>query len=308
MATFDKRGDLKWRAQIRRKGYPVQRKTFNSRAEAEAWAAVVESEMARGVFVSRKEAENTTLAEALDRYERDVASRQKGAVQYASLTRIWKKTPLALRLISTILGSDLAKYRDERLKSVSPKTVSHELGILSRLFHTAIKDWGMGSLVNPVSQIRKPKLPKGRDRRLLPGELDRIVSASESPVLSNIVRFALETGMRRSELAGMTWDRVDIKKRTVTLPETKNGEKRIVPLSMEAIRILSTLPRRIDGKVWGMEPDSITQAFIRALSRARTAYEKDCEEKEEKPDTSFLADLTFTISGTRRPADSSRRV
>ena len=57
MATFDKRGDLQWRDQIRRKGYPVQRKTFNSRAEAEAWAAVVESEMARGIFVSRAEAE-----------------------------------------------------------------------------------------------------------------------------------------------------------------------------------------------------------------------------------------------------------
>ena len=93
MATFDKRGDLQWRAQIRRKGYPVQRKTFNSRAEAEAWAAVVESEMARGVFVSRAEAEKTTLDEALDRYEREVTSGQKGAVQYASLIRIWKRTP-----------------------------------------------------------------------------------------------------------------------------------------------------------------------------------------------------------------------
>ena len=293
MATFDKRGDLQWRVQIRRKGYPVQRKTFNSRAEAEAWAATVESEMARGIFVSRAEAEKTTLDEALDRYEREVTSCQKGAVQYASLIRIWKRTPLAARFISSIQGSDLAKYRDERLKSVSPKTVSHELGILSRLFHTAIKDWGMGGLVNPVSQIRKPKLPKGRERRLLPGELDRIISASESPVLSSIVRFALETAMRRSEIAGMTWETVDLKKRTVTLLETKNGEKRIVPLSMEAVRILSTLSRRIDGKVWGMEPDSITHAFIRAASRARKVYEKECEGKGKKPDESFLADLTF---------------
>ena len=151
----------------------------------------------------------------------------------------------------------------------------------------------MGGMVNPVSQIRKPKLPKGRDRRLLPGEMDRIISASESPVLSDIIRFALETGMRRSEIAGMTWDLVDLKKRTTTLPETKNGEKRIVLLSMEAIRILSNLPRRIDGKVWGMEPDSITHAFIRALTRARAIYEKDREEKGEKPDDSFLEDLNF---------------
>lgn len=151
----------------------------------------------------------------------------------------------------------------------------------------------MGGLVNPVSQIRKPKLPQGRDRRLLPGELDRIISASESPVLSNIVQFALETAMRRSEIAGMTWDQVDLKKRTVTLLETKNGEKRIVPLSTEAVRILANLPRRIDGNVWGMASDSITQAFIRAVDRARKTYEKECEGKGEKPDPGFLANLTF---------------
>ena len=151
----------------------------------------------------------------------------------------------------------------------------------------------MAGLVNPVMQIRKPKLPQGRDRRLLPGELDRICSASDSPVLADLVRFAVETGMRRGELSGMTWETVDIKKRTVTLTETKNGEKRIVPLSTEAVRILSGLARRIDGEVWGMEPDSITQAFNRAVSRARSAFENECEKKGENPDPSFLVNLTF---------------
>jgi integrase len=99
--------------------------------------------------------------------------------------------------------------------------------------------------------------------------------------------------MRRSEIAGMTWDQVDLKKRTVTLLETKNGEKRIVPLSTEAVRILVSLPRRIDGNVWEMASDSITQAFIRALARARKVYEKECEEKGAKLDPGYLVDLTF---------------
>ena len=42
-----------------------------------------------------------------------------------------------------------------------------------------------------------------------------------------------------------------------------------------------------------MVPDLITQAYIRALSRARTAYEKECEEKGTKPDPTFLVELTF---------------
>ncbi|MHB1287263.1 MAG: hypothetical protein ACYCYP_12055, partial [Leptospirales bacterium] len=93
MAMFDQRGDLQWRAQIRRKGFPVQRKAFNSRAGDEALAAVVESEIARGVFVSRTESESTTLKDALGRYEngtlptkkkvRHPSDRRSGSLQTA---------------------------------------------------------------------------------------------------------------------------------------------------------------------------------------------------------------------------------
>ena len=68
MATIRKRGELQWEARIRRQGRPTTCKTFETRAEAERWAREIESEMDRGVFVSRSEAENTTLKEALSRY------------------------------------------------------------------------------------------------------------------------------------------------------------------------------------------------------------------------------------------------
>ncbi len=58
----------------------------------------------------------------------------------------------------------------------------------------------------------------------------------------------------------MTWDLLDLKKKTVSLLDTKNREKRNVPLFPEAVRILSDLPRRIDREVWGVEPHSISQA------------------------------------------------
>ena len=50
MATFSKRGDLQWQAKIRRSEYPFQSKTFSTKAEAEAWARQIETEMDRGVF------------------------------------------------------------------------------------------------------------------------------------------------------------------------------------------------------------------------------------------------------------------
>ena len=292
MATFRKRSGS-WQVLVRKKGFGQIGRTFDTKSEAEDWAKIVESEMVRGVFVTRNEAENTTLAEALDRYEREVSSRKKGYAVEKGYIRRWKNTAFAKRTLASVQGKDIAEYRDMRLKEVAPNSVRLELALLSHLFTIAVKEWGMAGLANPVQQVRKPKLPQGRDRRLRPGELEKITDASESPVLADILRFAVETGMRRSELAGMTWDLVDLKKRTVTLPDTKNGEKRIVPLSTEACRILSDLPRRLDGKVWGMEPHSISQAFRKAVSRARNIYEKGCEEKGEKPDPFFLADLTF---------------
>ena len=293
MAYFRKRSGA-WEASIEKKGFPRISRTFDTKGEAEAWAATVESEIGRGVFVSRKESENTTLAEALDRYISEILPHKKQLRRETNRANALKRWPISKRSLAQIQGKDIAAFRDERIKSGgSANTVRLDLALLSHLFTIAVKEWGMAGLINPVMQIRKPKLPRGRDRRLLQGELERIVAASESPVLSDIVRFAIETGMRRGELAGMTWEMVDLKKRTVTILETKNGEKRVVPLSTEAVRILSGLIRRIDGEVWGMEPDSITQAFVRAVSRARDSYKKECAEKGEKPDPSFLVDLTF---------------
>ena len=92
MANFEKRSG-NWRAIVRKKGFPRLAKTFDTKAEAETWAATVESEMGRGVFVSMKEAENTTLAEALDRYEREVIPSKKGAKAEIVRMRIWNALP-----------------------------------------------------------------------------------------------------------------------------------------------------------------------------------------------------------------------
>jgi len=296
MADIRKRGPYQWQVRIRRKGHPSQTKTFNTKAEAEAWAQVTESEMVRGVFVSRKEAESTTLSEALDRYAQEVSSKKKGAYQESRRIENLKRHKLAKRFLSSIQGKDIAEYRDERLKSVSQASVRLELALLSHLFNTAIREWGMNGILNPVTQIRLPKKAISRDRRLFPGEEEKLLAECDKygGDLPYVARLALVTGMRRGELASLTWDNIDLKKRTATLPETKTGEKRGVPLSSEAVQILRDIPRRLDGKVFGfIDSHSITTAFIRSVTRARSTYEKECEDKGENPDPSFLKNLTF---------------
>ena len=99
MATLTKRGKY-WRAQVRRLGFPPQSKTFDTNAEAEAWARATESEMDRGIFVSRAEAERTTFAEALERYKTTISSRKAHPAQDYQRISHWLRQPLAHRYMS----------------------------------------------------------------------------------------------------------------------------------------------------------------------------------------------------------------
>jgi hypothetical protein len=204
MATFDKRGDLQWRARVRRRGYPVQSQTYNTRAEAEAWARQRESEMERGVFVSRTEAEHTTLEEALIRYAEEITPRKRGAARESYRIHQFHRHPLARRYLATLRGKDIADYiRESEAQGAGGNVIRLDLALLSHLFETCRSAWGMESLVNPVPLVKsaRPKLPPGRNRRLQPGEEARLLAAC-SPVLAPAVSMSQGAEWWRSSLAG----------------------------------------------------------------------------------------------------------
>lgn len=324
MATIRRRGPHQWHAQVRRLGWPAQTKTFDTRGEAEAWAALIESEMNRGVWLDRSEAETTMLHALLDRYEAEVMPALKGAVREKSVLGLWRQTPLAKRAMATIRSGDIAQQRDTWLSAgLAPATVLRRLARLSHLFNTARKEWGMESLSNPVELVRKPTPNNARTRRVatLPAatkgrgngrttdELARISAASESRVLPTILTLAVETAMRRGEIAALCWENIDLGRRVAHLPETKNGNSRDVPLSSVAVDVLAVLlpapagkcqrrktpavPTELRGSVFATHPDGITQAFERAMQRARTTYERECADQGRAPDPTFLVDLRF---------------
>lgn len=277
MATFRKRGPYQWQAQIRQKGQPLQTKTFETRAAAEQWAREVEYEMDRGTYVSRAEAESTTLMELLERYRNEVTPLKKGASSESARIRALLRHPLAQRIVAGIRGVDIASYRDERLKKVSPATVKRDLVILSHLFEVVRKEWGI-HVLNPVRDIRLPPHSKARDRRLQTardgeeGEESRLLNAcrkTRNPFLLPIIHLALETAMRQGELVSLRWEHVDLTRRIAHLPDTKNGESRTVPLSTTAVNVLRALPRSIHGQVFpGLTTEAVKRAYIRAVDRA----------------------------------------
>ena len=275
MATIRKRGDYQWQAIVKRRGYPVQRKTFTYRKDAEAWARDVETRMERGSWMDTAEGDRTTIAEALDRYAREIAPREKdGGVRTVRRMKNILAHPIAQTALSRVGTADVARYRDDRLKAVKPNTVRLELAILSHLFTIAQQEWGMPYLSNPVKVIKKPSVVRdARDRRLKGDEEERLLAACREygGAIEDVVVFAIETAMRRGEIASLRWGDVSLARRVAHLPETKNGTSRDVPLSRRAIEVLKRrgqVRKLNDDRVFGIEPNGISQAFSRVCKRA----------------------------------------
>jgi integrase len=255
----------RWLGRVAIKGYPEQVKSFRSEAEAYAWGAQVEQQIQAGGYAAP---DRTTLVGALKRYESEVTVLKKGAAKEASVIRQLSAHPAAALPLAKVRGADIAGYRDAmKADGYAPATIARHLAVLSNVFNTARREWAI-EVANPVELVKKPVIRNARSTRVTTQELEKIVGASQSHELRGIVLLAVETCMRRSELAALRWERVDLTKRVITLTDSKNGEGRGVPLSSRAVGILESLPRRIDGRVFGMSPDSITQAFERASARA----------------------------------------
>lgn len=270
MAYYEKRGDA-WRAQIRRKGYPTLSATFDTKAEAQRWAAEIEGDMSRSRFVDTREAESTTLTEALTRYVNEVSESKKGSAQEKVRAKKWQKSAWGEKSLAAIRSSDMAAYRDAELKAgKSTATVRLNLALISHLYTVASKDWGIQGLKNPCTAIRMPKGSKQRERRPTTAELKALLKhASDiNAELPVIIELAVETAMRRSELVMMRKDQV--RGRVAFLEDTKNGERRSVPLSKRAVELLEGLPTPIDGgRFFHLKLDSVSNYFALACEAAK---------------------------------------
>ncbi len=243
MATIVKTPSGTWKALIRKIGWPTTAKTFRTKRDAEDWARRTEDEMVRGVYLSRAPSEKLTVSAALKRYMEEVSATKKATTQRSEkFTRSHLDAFFGKYSMAAVSADLVAKYRDERLVAgKSNNTVRIELAMLGHLFRVAIQEWGIGLTFNPVANIRKPSPGAGRNRRLTPEEQQRLfdaVGAHSNPMLGWVVRLAVETGMRSSEITGLRRSQIDVDRRIVTLRDTKNGTARTVPLTRAAAEIL----------------------------------------------------------------------
>jgi integrase len=264
MANIEKRvsdkGVVTFRAKVRLKGIPAQSATFKRLTDARKWAQQTESAIQEGRHFKTSEAKRHTFGELVDRYMRDILPAKKDA-QNRATHFVWWKEELGDFSLAEVMPPKLAECRDmlarettSRGNHKSPATVNRYLASLSHAFSIAVREWGWLE-ENPLRKVSKAKEPRGRIRYLLDDERERLLVTcreSRSPDLYSAVVLALSTGARKMELLGMRWGQVDFKRCVITLHDTKNNERRVLPLTSHALEIM-----RERGKAQHVESDLV---------------------------------------------------
>lgn len=268
MAYIRKRGK-RWHAEVYR-GEKREFDSFATKAEASAWALERES------MLSGDRLPQHTLAEAMERYANTVSDTKKGGrwekIRFAKL----KLYDVAKIPLPQLTATHIAAWRDLRLTEVKPGTVYREMNAISAVLSKARKEWRWID-ETPTRDVERPTQPPSRRRRISEDEIARLCSAlgyefpNRPANLSQRVAlaflFALETAMRAGEILGLTPPDVHVDQSYVTLPKTKNGDIRHVPLSKRAIKILRLLPPNVV-PVFGIEPALRDALFRKARRRA----------------------------------------
>lgn len=265
MASIRKHGKA-WRAEVSRAG-KRRSKVLPTKREAQDWAA-------RQEYLLNNEdraASAQPFRDVLDRYAREVSPTRRGARWEVLRLNRMAGDPLGAVRLCDLTATDLAAWRDRRLAEVAPGTVRREMTLLSAALEMARREWRLLP-ENPMRDVRKPPEPAPRDRLPTADEFERLaLSAGDDLTCAtarafHAFRFACETAMRAGEIVGLTWDRIDLATRVATLPMTKNGSARQVPLSGEAVRLLEALPR-LD-PVFGLDSRQLDALWRKLRDRA----------------------------------------
>lgn len=281
MASIRRVGKGRFEASIQIKRRKQQRKMFGAREEAEAWIEERQREKRDRLVLGGVTPK--TLAAVSAEYLAYKASKGTRTVAESRALLEHQLIPFfgPATLVSEIGAERIAEYEQYRATAEHPRlgrpvvaaTINRHLSVLRCLLRRAKKL----KYLREVPDFEMGREPEGRLRYLEHDEAVRLLDAcrqSRNQLLWAIVTVALNTGMRRGEILGLQWERVDLARGVFLLEQTKNGRRREVPMNQAAYDALASLPERAEfgpvfhgknGEAWG----TIATAFANALRRAK---------------------------------------
>lgn len=273
----------KWRAVVRRKGFSTRSKIFDLKADADAWAGDLESEMRNNRYRDLARAREHTVGEFFEKFRDEVCPlREGGKWETTRINGLIRKAEFTKRRLDQLKFEDVRDWRDQRLKEVAPATVNREMNLISSVFKHAIQEWSAPLPYNPVSLVSRPKgINRYRFRRWHEDEISAILKAAEfdEAVLPEIGKdyvawallIACECAIRPKELCSLTVRDFHERDRYVRVHKSKNDAHkeergRNVPLNKRATELVKKLcqGKQPDDKIIPIQQDTLG-AYYREL-------------------------------------------
>lgn len=276
MATIETRrsgdGTTGYRAKVRLKGFPSQSATFDRKTDAKEWAKQTEASIREGRYFKTAEAKKHTVADLIDRYLREIE--KKNPKRFVDVRKLlnWWRGEVGPYLLSDLTRALIIEQRDKLLSSRaknagqrSPATVNRYMMALGHALTIAANEWEWIH-ENPMKKISNLPEPRGRIRCLSDEERQRLLEAcktSANPSLHTLVVLALSTGGRYGELIKLHWDDIDWGRKVITLHDTKNKERRLLPLMHYALELIEVRykTRSIDSDLVFPAPSNIKRTW-----------------------------------------------
>lgn len=286
MASVIKVGG-KWRAQVRRKGFPVETKTFDVKAQATAWAAKVEGDMIAMRHQDTRIIANKTVGYLIDRYSDEIGSvRPFGRNKKDVLGKL--KSSLGDTILTDLNIDVLMKYiRDRKSAGAGGVTIGIDLTYLGGVLSTAKNLWRLPVKPEVIAEARAnlkymgvSTKSKERDRRPTLDELQRLknhfaAKARQKVPMPDLIDFAVATAMRAGEIIRLRWVDLNEQDRTIIIrdrkhPTEKQGNDQEVPLLGDAFAIVKRQPRREDEpRIFPVTDGTISTIFPRACKELK---------------------------------------
>jgi len=238
------------------------------------------TEITEGKWFNKTAISDVAMSEVLDRYMKEVSPNLAPSTDFRNSQVVKKfKAFFGDTLLKDVSTSLVSKYKAICLeKEYSKDTILKELNVLRRVFNVAIQEWELCK-ENPVSKVLRTlgKTDNKRVRYLSAEELQRLTVALPS-WLRPIVTIARHTGLRRRNILELKWSEVDLGRRVIMIPKTKNGEAIGIPLNQIALKTLSEVQRVrhllspyvfCDREGKPLSPFRVSMSFKRAKERAK---------------------------------------
>ncbi len=231
--------DGTWWTCIRHEGRKIQKSlgTGNKKLAASI-EAKLRTKLIEGKYFDRHEGENKTFKEVMERFMKEHAPKVSRNMQgsYATSSKHLLSFFCNSRL-SVITPKMINDYKVSRKnQGKKPATINKELAMLQKAFSLAVKQWEWIK-ENPCLKIPKERENNQRDR-WLSGDEERRLVENAPQWLRDVIVFDLHTGLRQDELLSLSWDKVDLFRKTIIIQESKNGKPRTMPLNQIALNIL----------------------------------------------------------------------